>query len=74
MPGPIHSQSAIQPARRAFFKSALLGGGIAAAAIVASPGAHSSQSASSQNAPKTRGRGYRETPAIRQYYQLARQI
>ena len=64
-----------QVARRAFFKRALLGGGgIAAAVVAANSGAHSSQPAPGQSAPKTRGRGYHETSAIRQYYRLARQI
>ena len=62
--------SADQPARRAFFKKALVG-----AAVAASAAANPAQAANPARSPrKNNGRGYRETPAIRQYYQLARDI
>ena len=75
MTRPVKTQTeAVRPGRRAFFKSALLGGGAAIAAVAAGAAANSGEAVHPQPAGKTRGRGYRETPAIRRYYQLARQI
>ena len=74
MPRPVHSKTAAQqPARRAFFKSALLGGGAVVAAAVAAKDAHSEIPAKVRSGGKA-GQGYRETPAVRRYYQLAREV
>ena len=59
--------------RRAFLKTALVGGGTVVVASVAS--AQSSVPAHPVVPSRpTRGLGYRETDAVRRYYQSAREI
>ena len=71
---PVYSENAVrQPARRAFFKSALLGGGAVVAAAVAAQDARAETSAVKSRSGKA-GQGYRETAAVRRYYQLAREV
>lgn len=75
MPRPAHSKTAAQlPARRAFFKSALLGGGAVVAAAVAAQDAHSETPGAQSRPGNKAGQGYRETAAVRRYYQLAREV
>ena len=70
---PVYSENAVrQPARRAFFKNALLGGAVVAAAVGARE-AHSETAAVKSRSGKS-GQGYRETPVVRRYYQLAREV
>ena len=71
---PVCSKTAVQqPARRAFFKSALLGGGAVVAAAVAAQDARAETPAVKSRSGKA-GQGYRETAAVRRYYQLAREV
>ena len=61
--------------RRAFLKTALVGGGTLAAASVAAAPTHPVRpDAASVPARPTRGLGYRKTDAVRRYYQSAREI
>ena len=62
-----------RPGRRSFLKNALLGGGVAVAAASAGAARSEESRPASPRSPRQSG-GYRETPAIRQYYRLARQI
>ena len=60
--------------RRSFLRNALLGGGVAAVASAASAGGVRPEEVAPQSPRPRRSGGYRETPVIRQYYDLARQI
>ena len=69
-----NQSAAVRVGRRAFFRSALLGGGVAVAAVASGAAGGSGEAPGPRPAAPGRGRGYRETPAIRRYYRLARQI
>lgn len=56
--------------RRGFLKLAGLGAGAAAGAVATAVAGKPAEAA--EVPPETQGRGYRETPHIRKYYELAR--